>query len=413
MKIFFFILILLVFLSFSLYGQMDMLPQIFRDLPPELQEGLPQEMTYDEFQILNRNVDFFTMFMSLFLPGYGFYQVKRPELAAAVLTERTAGYALMATAFFRQYDDLRDLGKISEITEEQYKNLMINIVLFSSGVILNGFGWAIDVLGAYHIAKNEKDFVIYKYGIKKDLPGIRNSEEKSISYIRKLVLQNGSYVKKDLLYSLSNHIKEFPEGLYRGEAEFYLGSYWGRAGEDARALMHFYRQYIFYPDERFTPASRREALRLIQKNRKSWEKDWNRLYAVFTMNPESFAAYLEEFRKFETPVFKELFVEEAYRFISLFPEDKSADDVLYAAALHLEDMELFEESVIALTQLAGVYPESMYCPEALLRIGSLLETKLKSEDYSIQFYQRLIENYPESPEAQEAEKQLSKAAGEN
>ena len=82
-------------------AQMDMLPEIFRDLPPELQQGLPDQMSLTEYQQLTKNIDFFTMFMSMFVPGYGFFEVDKPGAAWTIMAGRAAGYGLMGTAVIR------------------------------------------------------------------------------------------------------------------------------------------------------------------------------------------------------------------------------------------------------------------------------------------------------------------------
>ena len=248
------------------YGQMDMLPQLLRDLPPELQEGIPDKMTYEEYRQLNRNVDFFTMFMSMFVPGYGFFQVEKPGLAAGVIAGRAAGYGLMATGLIRQWDSMQDIGNASELSVGDFNHLLTNAALFGSGILLNGIGWALDVIGAYHIAKKEKDFVIYKYGLQKKIGGV--GELNLISYIRKLQLQpEDKQAAQDLEHSLQRFVTLYPFSEYAAEAELYLALLSRRQNtihqtgkkysKPAEALLHAGRAVFLYSNNRYTESAKR------------------------------------------------------------------------------------------------------------------------------------------------------------
>lgn len=78
---------------------MGMLPQTLRDLPPELESGLPSEMRFAEYRQLNRIMDFFTMFMSMFIPGCGLFRAEAPQLAWSIVGACVAGYAMMGSVF--------------------------------------------------------------------------------------------------------------------------------------------------------------------------------------------------------------------------------------------------------------------------------------------------------------------------
>jgi hypothetical protein len=98
--------------------------------------------------------------MSMFVPGYGLFQVEKPGLAWAVVGGRAVGYGMMGPALARQWNDFQDLAHLENISTDKFNNFLINAFLFGGGIVLNGIGWALDVIGAYHIAKQEKDFVI-------------------------------------------------------------------------------------------------------------------------------------------------------------------------------------------------------------------------------------------------------------
>lgn len=396
---------------------MDMLPQIFRDLPPELQEGLPESMEYDEYRRLNRNVDFFTMFMSAIVPGYALFQVEKPVAAWTIVGARVAGYTMMATAIGRQWEHWRDLSRLNSIPDPRYRRYQENLFLFAGGIVVNGMAWAFDVLGAYHISKREKDFVIYKYGLRESL-GSRE-EEREIEFIRKLVLQESPrewQVRDELRDSLVRYVETYPRGAHRGEVEYYLGSLHTEEGEPVRGLLHLSRNLFLYPESRFTPAARRTALAVVQRNRDRWPEDWELLVSMFSGDSQVPAAdnlegrilsYLRRFQELRNEEFRRLYVEEAIRVAAENAESDFADDALFGAATQLETLGELEEAVIAYTQLAGVYPDSEHWALSLLRIAELL-WELDEPEYARHFYQRLISQRPRSPEAEAAREALAR-----
>lgn len=395
---------------------MDMLPQIFRDLPPELQEGLPESMEYDEYRRLNRNVDFFTMFMSAIVPGYALFQVEKPAAAWTIVGARVAGYAMMGTAIARQWDDWRDLSRLNSIPDPRYRRYQENLFLFAGGVVVNGLAWAFDVIGAYHVAKQEKDFVIYKYGLRESL-GARE-EEREIEFIRKLILQESPrewQVRQELRESMLRYVDTYPRGEHRGEVEYYLGSLYTEEGEPVRGLLHFSRTLFLFPEGRFTPAARRTALSVVQRNRERWPEDWELLISMFGAagdgeSPDTLEGriltYLQRFQELRHEEFRRLYVEEAIRVAAEYPQTDFADDALLGAATQLENLGELEEAVIAYTQLAGVYPNSEHWPLSVLRTAELL-LELDEGEYAGRFYERLVVERPNSPEAAVAREALS------
>ncbi|MFW5994505.1 MAG: tetratricopeptide repeat protein [Spirochaetia bacterium] len=420
-------------------AQMDMLPQIFRDLPPELQQGLPEQMTHEEYRQLNRNVDFMSMFMSMFVPGYAMFQVERPALGWTIAGVRLAGYGLMGLAIGRQWNDWRDIRNLENISLNKYDRFKENVFLFSSGIFLNGLGWAFDVGGAYHIAKQDRDFVTYRYGLREGLDEGAGDEQRDIEYIRRLVLQNDPderQVSEELHGALDRYRSTYPRGEHRAEAEYYEGSLFYSAGELPQALLHFTRQFYFFPDERYSPLSRGRALRIVQENRNEWPEDRDLLLSMMSADREPFAsqgfgseesdedgsdgfaepgseryarrvrAFLDGFRNLEGEEFRRMFADEAIAISQREPEASYAADALFAAAEQLEALGDFEEAVVTHTMLAGTYPESGRWRESVLSIGRLLEQELDEPEYAQRFYRRLIERFPDSGEASAARQEL-------
>lgn len=402
--------IALACIAVSGFAQMDMLPQLFRDLPPELQEGIPESMTYEEYRQLNRNIDFFTMFMSMFVPGYGLFQVEKPGLAAGVVAGRTAGYGLMAAGIIRQWDSLQDLGNAAELSVGDFNQLVTNAALFGSGIILNGLGWALDVIGAYHIAKKEKDFVIYKYGLQKEIGG--GGELQLISYIRKLKLQpDDRQVLEDLEYSLKRFVEQYPFSEYAPEAEYYLSVLYQTHNEPAEAMLHAGRSVFLYPGNSYIPTVRKLGAGIVQRNSGRWDEDSILLMRLADINPagtdeERYFRFVRTLGGLDHTDFKHLFPKEAQRFFTLFPESRHSAELHYLLAEHFAGSQEWETAVIEYIRCAALYPDSDYAAEALFRGAYIIEAELKRPAYATSYYRRILELYPGKPAAAEAEKKL-------
>ena len=408
------------------HPQMDMLPQIFRDLPPEMQQGLPHDMTHEEYRQLTRNVDFFTMFMSMFIPGYAMFQVERPALGWTIAGTRIAGTGLMVAAIVRQWNDWQDLRDLDNLEPPSYRRFRNNAFLFAGGVFVNAVAWAADVAGAYRIANEDRNFVIYKYGLRRGLePGDEHAE---IEYIRGLLLQDSdseARVRGELGQALARYAALFPSGEYRAEVEYYRGSLAFRTGEPARALLHLSRQIYFFPDHRFTPQSQHLAARIVAAERTRWPDDWALLLEMFGAEEVVFAGrtgeaiagatdpegaeyaervrdYLEKFAELRDPEFADLYIEEVLDIARRSAGSAYADSALYHAARRQEAVGRTEEAIVTWSVLATLYPESRHWASAMLRAGRLLEEQRDGERYAARFYERLIDRMPESEEAREA-----------
>ena len=402
----FFLMIVFLFISAASFAQMDMLPQLLRDLPPELQEGIPEEMTYEEYRQLNRNVDFFTMFMSMFVPGYGFFQVEKPGLAAGIIAGRTTGYALMTTGLIRQWDSLQDLGNAAELSLDDFNQLMTNAALFGSGIILNGIGWALDVIGAYHIAKKEKDFVIYKYGLRHEIGG--GGELNLISYIRKLQLQpEDKQASEDLEYSLQRFVTLYPFSEYAAEAEFYLSLFYRRNKKPAEAFLHAGRTVFLYSDNRQTAAAKRLGIDIVQSNAARWNDDAEilmRLTGIHSSgeDEENYFRFIHSLSTLQHRDFRNFFPAETSRFLTLFPESEQAAEILFLRGEFFTAEEQWQEAVIEYMKCAALYPGSPHAARALLEGADILKNQLGRPEYAAGYYREITERYPGTDEARQA-----------
>ncbi|MGM0673217.1 MAG: tetratricopeptide repeat protein [Spirochaetota bacterium] len=417
-------LLTFVVLATSVSAQMDMLPQIFRDLPPELQQGLPKSMEYDEYEVMTRNVDFFSMFMSAWVPGYALFGVDEPGLGWTIVGARVGGLGMFVTGVLRQWQDLRDFWELSSIADspQRYRRAAGNFALVGGGIVINGLAWAFDVGAAYRIAQNRKNFVQYKYGVLAGLDG--DERERREAYIRSLARQENPAVHDDLERSLRRYLDTWPESSFAAEAEYHLGTLLAMNGKDAEALIVLLRQLGVHPDPVYSPASKRTAAMLVQRNRSDWEDDRETLLELIGASrtpadaPDSpaeaadeevtpqFERFLRHVGELDEEAFKELYVSEATSFLEENPNSPIADQVLDTKASHLAELGRMEESVITYTQLASAHPGSELWETAMLRTAITLEQELGEPEYAERFYRRLLDRRPESPEASEARARL-------
>ncbi len=262
-------------------AQMDWMPQVLRDIPPELEQGIPEEMTYREYRMLNRNVDFFTVGMSMMVPGYGLFEVERPWAGAAIATARAAGYGLMAAGVLRQWSDLRDVWELRSLDPVQYERVRNNLALAGAGAFLNLAGWGLDVLWAFHVAERDKDFVMYKYGLQKTLES--DAEGQSLRYIQALGDQDAERIRADYYRAMMGHLAAFPYGSTQAAVDYHLAAHLVHRGEAVKAVVHAARALIIRPDPAVDPRAQDLLSALLSDNEARWEQDWMQALAAVAM----------------------------------------------------------------------------------------------------------------------------------
>lgn len=404
------VVVLLVSLGGVAFAQMDMLPQIFRDLPPELQQGLPEQMSFAEYRALNRNVDFFTMFMSMFVPGYGLFQVERPELGWSMVGARAAGYGLIATGVALQWNHFYSLVDNPVPSSEDFQRLLTNGLIAGSGLILSGMTWAADVVLAYQIAKNDKDLVQYTYGIRSSIYGSGRGGADAASdeaFLRRLLSQEGDRrLEEQLVVDLPHYARRYPDAAFSGEALYFAALLRAERHEDPDALRLAVRSAYLYPDgERFDDAIRLAA-RLLERNRA-----WGIAYddAVELSSPPSagaaearFLAAIRRMSRFDERELRVAAVAEAKAFLSQYGSGEYAAEGLALAAELLLDLGDVDEAAGYLAALAVTAPQSEQWPQAVLELGRLYLGPLANRGRAEILFEALAEHRPDSPEAARA-----------
>lgn len=363
--------LLVVLIAASAFGQMEMLPTILRDIPPEFEHGIPEAMSYQEYRSLNREVDLFTVMMSMMIPGYAYFKVERPVPGAIIAGGRLAGYGLMATAMYRQWEDLRDALEVAELNREQLQNLIINASLFAGGMLANFVGWGADVLGAYHVAQSQKDLVLYKYGLQQSLD--ESPEERLIGYIRKGVIQDDGRLEADLRRTMGTYLTLYPFGAYASEVEHYLAVYYRKADDPARAYLHGVRRLSAYGGVKRVVDTRLLASSVLEEHRTEWADDVPLLEALLkeseAESPEAgYMRIIETLGRCRTRAFLHIALTEAKRFLELYPDSSLAPQGVLAIGTTYDRLGRDAQARAALNTVVRAFPGT---PEAV-SAGQLL-----------------------------------------
>ena len=360
-------------LAGSSWAQMDMLPFLFRDIPPEIEQGIPQNMSYEEFRKLNRNVDFFSMGMSMIVPGYAMFQVEHPALGVPILAGRLGGYGLMAAAMVRQWDDLRDLWELQELSSEQFDSLKINAALMAAGMCVNFLLWGVDVVGAYHIAKEERDYVIYRYGLETAAAGAAaGAPEPSLSVIRAQFRRDDRLARPRTVAMALSHLESRPDSPAFCEVSLVAATLLDRLGRPDEALAHLLRGLAVDPESPHAFTARSLALDLLTRHRGRWYADREVLYdalsAVPATRPEhdlGLVELIEIVPRVTSRRLAQMLWLFADRYLASPAVPEHGDRVLAALAASFAGRRLTEREAAAWAKLVTFYPRSPLWADAV------------------------------------------------
>jgi len=152
------------FLSIFLLASLStpLLAQNLREHPAEI-PILPKEMTYREYQMLMRDLNWKRILISATVPGFIHYYAQHKKAAYSIAGVRTLGMLTSTIGMFRQWKDTKNLNLMYGKATEK------NLYIFMAGMILNAAGYAYDWAHGDWVIERERTLVQYKYGIKKGL----------------------------------------------------------------------------------------------------------------------------------------------------------------------------------------------------------------------------------------------------
>jgi hypothetical protein len=369
-------------------------------------------MTFAEYRALNRNIDFYTMFMSIFVPGYGLFEVERPGLAWSIVGARAVSYGLMGTAVALQWNHFYGLIDTEQLSEVDFRRFLTNSFIFGGGVILGGFTWAFDVMGAYSIAKHDKDLVQYRYGVRSTITGGLRGESNPAAderYLRRMLAQDtDDAIAETLLGDLPAFARFYPDEPFSGNALFFAALIAAERGEDLRSLLFALRSAYRYPDgERATDALRHVA-GLAEANL-DWGVNYDALVGLTSVPAaaepnDRMLAMVRALGRIEA--LREAALEEAQRLLREHGSGVPRVGLLAAAGELLVELGRPAE---AATYLAAIAVTETSAPEwapATLALAELYLGPLEDRTRAEYLLRAILENAPESDEAARARDSL-------
>ena len=133
---------------------------------------LPQNMTFGEFEKLQRNVTWQRLFAAAVLPGYIHFYAGHKRAGYTIATVRSAGAMLTAYALADEIRQSSSLGVplfgVSDTLNAYKARSERNLALFFIGLALNTAGYAFDWGHGDFIIERERNAVLYKYGLQKN-----------------------------------------------------------------------------------------------------------------------------------------------------------------------------------------------------------------------------------------------------
>jgi len=130
---------------------------------------LPDSITLDEFQLINRDLGWKELFTTVIFPGYASKFAREDSLATYIIIGRYLGVAAMSAVTLNAlFDPDIDTDNFQALAESSSSNAAVFIAGFSTNVILTIFDWGYANLRL----KQKQDEILFKYRQKPDLRSV-------------------------------------------------------------------------------------------------------------------------------------------------------------------------------------------------------------------------------------------------
>jgi hypothetical protein len=133
---------------------------------PQIVPDIPYGMTYEEFEMLNREMNWKQLLIGMVVPGYLHFYADRPGWGWSIAGTRALGFGLMMWGIIDQWKYFGTLNWSEDYIKGDEARAERNIYLFMSGLAVNIFAYGLDWAHADIVIENDRNSVMYKYGIK-------------------------------------------------------------------------------------------------------------------------------------------------------------------------------------------------------------------------------------------------------
>ena len=160
-----FTILLVLFLSHTLFAQDIDIYQKKKNTNYKLPYLNPQ-MSFDEFQLLNRTLRMQDMLYAMIVPGYIHFKAKDPAMGWGVLSARMAGFGGLTYVYLKNDFTFKELLNTSGKNLPNYNEFKTQqkIVEYSFGLIIATY--LFDWIHGKHRLNKKQEMIRYKYGLK-------------------------------------------------------------------------------------------------------------------------------------------------------------------------------------------------------------------------------------------------------
>lgn len=140
-------------------------------------QPLPQDMTFEELTKLKRELNWKRIFAASLIPGYIHFYAGHSKLGWSIAGIRSVGFGMIGYSIIDEFNyagnfSLSFIGASDSVAALASRSQR-NLYLFLGGIAINLMAYAFDWAHGDYIIENEKNTVLYKFGIRrKSTPAI-------------------------------------------------------------------------------------------------------------------------------------------------------------------------------------------------------------------------------------------------
>lgn len=273
----------------------------------------------------------------------------------------------------------------------------------------------------------------------------RENPDKLFSYLQEVFNRHNKNLHNFLLTELNQYIVNFPTSEKTPEAQYLIAKVYQEKGNKPQAVAAFLKTIYLYPGASWQQEAAQAARKMITEEGAFKEKR-AKLLALVEATPKGqtpadrYFEYLLAVMGVEQADVYEVVIDDARKFLILFPEDARQDTTIQMMAevyakngekheaeasylrleycctespllpstrykrgvLLSEALGEHKMAIDALNEVVTKNPQSEYATQAIFKMGEIKKEKLKDYGGAIANYRRFVETSPDSVKAVEA-----------